>query len=311
MRIFVTQEIDPAGLALLEEAGHEVVLRSGVRPISRAELLESVRGCQGLLSMLTERVDGAVMDAGPLQIVANHAVGFENVDTEAAKARGVVCTNTPGVLTDATADMAWALVLAVSRRLLEGDRLVRDGAFHGWHPMALRGKDLHGARLGIVGMGRIGRAVARRARAFGMEVVYSRGRAGGIPASQVSLELLLESSDVVSLHCPLTPDTRHLLDEAALRRMKDDAVLVNTARGPVVDEAALVRVLQSGHLMGAGLDVFEGEPQVEPGLLGLHNVVLLPHLGSATVETRRKMALAAAANLVAFGRGEAPPDRVA
>lgn len=309
--IFVTQAIDPVALALLEEAGHAVRVRSGPRPCSRAELLAGVQGAAGLLCMLTERVDAEVLDAAPgLRVVANHAVGYENLDLEAARARGVVCTNTPGVLTAATADLTWALLLAVARRVAEGDRLVRAGRWEGWHPLMLRGLELEGARLGVVGMGRIGRAVARRALAFGMEVVHTGGRAGGLPAAAVTLETLLETSDVVSLHCPLTPETHHLLDEAALCRMKRGAVLVNTARGPVVDEAALVRVLQDGHLLGAGLDVFEEEPRVHPGLLGREDVVLLPHLGSATEATRRRMGLMAARNLLAVLAGEAPPDRV-
>lgn len=311
MEVFVTQAVDPAALALLEEAGHRVRVRRGPRPCTRSELLEGVAGAAGLLCMLTERVDAEVFAAAPaLRVVANHAVGYENLDLEAARARGIACTNTPGVLTAATADLAWALILAVARRVAEGDRLVRAGRWEGWHPLMLRGLELEGARLGIVGMGRIGRAVARRALAFGMEVVHHRGRAGGIPAAAVTLETLLETSDVVSLHCPLTPDTHHLLDEAALRRMKPGAVLVNTARGPVVDEAALVRVLRDGQLLGAGLDVFEAEPRVHPGLLDREDVVLLPHLGSATEATRRKMGRMAAENVVAVLAGEAPPNSV-
>ena len=306
MHVFITQAIDPAGIDLLEAAGHTVTLRSHTHPIPRAELLAGVAKADALLCMLTDKVDAELLDAGPaLKVVANYAVGFDNLDVAAAKARGIVCTNTPGVLTAATADLAWALLLAVGRHVLPGDKAVRSGQFFGWHPMDLRGMELEGARLGIVGMGRIGKAVARRGLAFGMDVVYTRGRAGGLPAAAVPLETLLATSDVVSLHCPLTPDTRHLLDAAALRSMKPGAILINTARGPVVDEAALVAVLQEGHLMGAGLDVFEGEPAVHPGLMGLDNVVMLPHLGSATVATRRKMALMAAGNVAAVLAGEA------
>lgn len=303
-RVLVTQAIDDAGRAILDAAGFDVDVRAGEAPITRAALLDRVRGCAGLISMPTDRIDGAVLAAGPLRVVAQHAVGLDNVDLDAARARGVVVTNTPDVLTAATADLAMALLLAAARRVVEGDRLLRAGGFHGWRPLLLRGLDLDGARLGIVGLGRIGQAVAARARAFGMTVVH-HGRSDGLP-----LAALLESCDVVSLHCPLTPETRHLIDAAALARMKPGAILVNTARGPVVDEAALVAALASGHLGGAALDVFEGEPAVHPGLLALDNVVLAPHIGSATVGARRRMAVKAAENLVAALTGAAPPDRV-
>ncbi|MCB9529685.1 MAG: D-glycerate dehydrogenase [Myxococcales bacterium] len=303
-RVLVTQAIDDAGRAILEAAGFAVDVRAGEAPITREALLDRVRGCAGLISMPTDRIDAAVLDAGPLRVVAQHAVGLDNVDLDAARARGVVVTNTPDVLTAATADLAMALLLAAARRVVEGDRLLRAGGFHGWRPLLLRGLDLDGARLGVVGLGRIGQAVAARARAFGMTVVH-HGRRDGLP-----LAALLESCDVVSLHCPLTPATRHLIDAAALARMKPGAILVNTARGPVVDEAALVAALRSGHLGGAALDVFEGEPAVHPGLLALDNVVLAPHIGSATVGARRRMAVKAAENLVAALTGAAPPDRV-
>ncbi|MCB9680508.1 MAG: D-glycerate dehydrogenase [Alphaproteobacteria bacterium] len=307
MRVLVTQPIDPAGRALLDAAGLDVTVHPGPAPMTPAALREAVRGCAGLISMPTDRIDGDVLDAGPVRVVAQHAVGLDNVDLDAARARGVVVTNTPGVLTDATADLAMALLLAASRHVVAGDRLVRRGGFQGWRPMMLRGLDLAGARLGIVGFGRIGRAVARRAAAFGMEVVHS-GRPGaddGLP-----FDTLLATSDVVSLHCPLTPATHHLVDAAALARMKPTAVLVNTARGPVVDEAALAAALRAGRLAAAALDVFEAEPVVHPDLLDLDNVVLAPHLGSATWQTRRAMATKAATNLLAFVGGQAPPDRV-
>ncbi|MCB9542054.1 MAG: D-glycerate dehydrogenase [Myxococcales bacterium] len=303
-RVLVTQAIDDAGRAILEAAGFAVDVRAGDAPITREALLDRVRGCAGLISMPTDRIDAAVLDAGPLRVVAQHAVGLDNVDLDAARDRGVVVTNTPDVLTAATADLAMALLLAAARRVVEGDRLLRAGGFHGWRPLLLRGLDLDGARLGVVGLGRIGQAVAARARAFGMTVVH-HGRRDGLP-----LAALLESCDVVSLHCPLTPATRHLIDAAALARMKPGAILVNTARGPVVDEAALVAALESGHLGGAALDVFEGEPAVHPGLLALDNVVLAPHIGSATVGARRRMAVKAAENLVAALTGATPPDRV-
>ncbi len=305
MRALITQEIDPAGLEILQAAGIEVVQYSAPAPIPRDELLARVQGCQALMPMPTDRVDDAVMAAGPLLVVANHAVGVDNVDLEAARARGVVVTNTPGVLTEATADLTMALILACARRVVEADRLVRDGGFQGWRPTMLRGMDLWGAQLGIVGKGRIGTAVARRAAAFGMEIAWNTRRKG------MAFEELLATSDVVSLHCPLTPETRHLIGADQLAAMKPGAILINTARGPVVDEAALARALKTGAIAGAGLDVFEAEPAVHPDLLPLSNVVLLPHLGSATWQTRRRMAEKAARNLVAALRGEAPPDRVA
>ena len=304
MRVLVTRAIHPTGTRLLRAAGLTVDERVAERPISRAELLSRVGGCAGLVPMPTDRVDGAVMDAGPVRVVANHAVGTDNIDLAAAAERGVAVTNTPGVLTEATADLALALMLAAGRRLIEGDRMVRQGRFHGWAPDMLVGADLHGAVLGLVGPGRIGRAVARRAEAFGMEVI-SRSRSEGPPLLE-----LLARSDVVSLHCPLTAETRHLIGPVELRAMKATAVLVNTARGPVVDEGALAQALREGWIAAAGLDVFEEEPRVHPDLLALDNVVLLPHLGSATRSSREAMARLAAEGAVAVLTGGAPEHRV-
>jgi glyoxylate reductase len=301
----LTQPIDPAGEALLQEAGVDLVRCDAPAPIGREALLAQAAGCAGLLCMPSDRVDAAVMDAGPLRVISNHAVGVDNIDLDAARSRGIVVTNTPGVLTEATADLAMTLLLAAARRVIEGDRLVREGLFTGWGPLTLRGADLWGARLGIVGMGRIGSAVARRAEAFGMEIVH-HSRSGGLALSE-----LVETSDFISLHCPLTAGTRHLIGEAELRSMKETAILVNTARGAVVDEAALARALAGDWIAGAGLDVFEDEPRAHPDLLGLENVVLLPHLGSATWRTRRRMATLAARNLIAALRGETPPHPIA
>ena len=303
-RVLVTATIDPAGMAVLEAAGLDVAVWTDPRPMPRAALLEQLDGRVGLLSMLTDAIDGAVLDAGPLRVVAQHAVGINNIDLDAARRRGVVVTNTPGSLTDATADLTLALLLAATRHVVAGDRLVRAGGFHGWKPQMMCGLALRGATLGVVGWGRIGRAVAQRAEAFGMTVLH-HSRRSGVPLAE-----LLERSDVVSLHCPLTPDTRHLIGAAELRALGPRGVLINTARGPVVDEAALARALSEGWIAAAGLDVFEDEPAVHPGLLGLDNVVLCPHLGSATVGARRQMAVQAATNLVAALRGEEPPDRV-
>jgi glyoxylate reductase len=257
--------------------------------------------------MLHDRVDERFLAAAgeQLRVVANVAVGYDNVDVDAARRHGVTVTNTPGVLTDATADLAIALLLAVTRRIGEGERLIRSQQPWAWAIDFMLGRGLRGKTLGIVGFGAIGRATADRARAFGMEVVYTRRGEGG-----VELDELLERSHAVSLHCPLTAETRHLIDAEALARMRDDAYLVNTARGPVVDEAALAAALRDGAIAGAALDVFEREPEVHPGLIGLDNAVLVPHLGSATIETRTAMAELAAANVVAVLAGKDPPTPV-
>lgn len=297
MRVLITQDIDPAGISILTRAGLSVDLVRSDAPIADLDLRYRVKGCAGVLSMLTDRIDADFMDAGPVRAIAQHAVGTDNIDLDAARSRGITVTHTPGVLTAATADFAMALLLGVARHLHPAHTLVSEGRFHGWHPTLLRGLELDGARLGIIGWGRIGQAVAQRAEAFGMEVVH-HSRRSGLPLSE-----LLATSDVVSLHCPLTPDTHHLLDADALAQMKPGALLVNTARGPVVDEAALVDALERGHLAGAGLDVFEQEPRVHEGLIGRDNVLLAPHLGSATVACRRKMAVMAATDLVAALQG--------
>lgn len=305
MRVLVTQEIDPVGVDLLRQAGHDVEQRVGPAPIPTDELLGRLPGCAALVPMPTDRVDAAVLATPGLRVVACHSVGVDHVDLDAARRLGVVVTNTPGVLTEATADLTLALLLAVARRLGEGERLLRRGDFHGWRPTMLRGLDLRGATLGIVGMGRIGRAVADRARAFGM-VVRGCTSTGGEP-----LSTLLAESDVLSLHCPLTPATRHLLRAETLATMKRGAHVINTARGAVVDEDALADALEAGHLGGAGLDVHAAEPAVHPRLLRREDVVLLPHLGSATWQTRRAMAERAAQNAIAVLAGQPAPDRVA
>ncbi len=304
MRVLVTQDIDPAGIAILTQAGLDVDVLASDSPAADVVLRFRIRDCVGLLSMLTDTVDADLMDSAPLKVIAQHAVGVNNIDLAAAARRGIVVTNTPGVLTDATADFTLALLLTLARRVLEGDRCVRQGQFFGWHPLQLRGLALRGARLGIIGKGRIGNAVAQRAAAFGMDVVH-HNRSSGIPLSE-----LLRTSDVVSIHCPLTPETHHLIESSTLAKMKPGAFLINVARGPIVDENALVEALQSGHLGGAALDVYEDEPRLHPGLLSLENVVLAPHLGSATTSARRKMAVMAATDLVAVLRGEEPVYRV-
>jgi glyoxylate reductase len=310
-KIVVTRNLPASALDALRDSGADVWVSPHDRALEPAELHAAVAGADAVVTMLHDRVDGAFLDAAgdQLQVVANVAVGYDNVDTDAARARGVTVTNTPGVLTDATADLAIALLLAITRRVGEGERLIRSERPWAWSIDFMLGRGLRGKTLGIVGYGEIGQATAARARAFGLEVVYTKRSRGDDPA-QVELEELLERSHFVSLHCPLTPETRHLIDAEALARMRDDAYLINTARGPVVDEAALAAALRDGVIAGAGLDVFEREPEVHHGLIGLDNVVLIPHLGSATVETRTAMAELAAANATAVLAGDAPPTPV-
>jgi glyoxylate reductase len=306
-RIVVTRGLPEPALAALRGSGASVWVSPEDRALEPGELHAAVRGADAAVVMLHDRVDDAFLDAagGQLRVVANVAVGYDNVDVEAVRRRGVRFTNTPGVLTDATADLAIALMLAITRRLGEGERLLRAREPWAWAIDFMLGRGLRGKTLGIVGYGEIGRAVADRARAFGMVVIFTRRSTGGVTLAQ-----LLERSDVVSLHCPLTEETRHLIDADALRAMRDDAYLVNTARGPVVDEAALAAALRDGVIAGAALDVFEREPEVHPALLELDNVVLVPHLGSATRETRTAMAELAVANVLAVLRGDEPPTAV-
>ncbi len=311
--VLLTRRVPSSVVARLEERC-TVDIYEGQDAIPAAELKARLAGKQALMCLLTDRVDGAVLDAGPgLRIVANIAVGFDNIDIAAARARGVIVTNTPDVLTEATADLTWGLILAVTRRIAEGERLLRRGEWAGWALDFMLGSDLRGKQLGVIGLGRIGRAVAARAGAFGMRVAFTTlepgadgGDAAGPGWARLSLDELLTSSDVVSLHVPLTPATRHLVDRRVILRMKRGAYLVNTSRGPVVDEAALAWALREGLIAGAALDVYEQEPLVHPDLLGLENVVLAPHLGSATVETRTAMADLAARNVLAVLSG-APP----
>jgi glyoxylate reductase len=313
-RVVVTGRIPETALEKLR-AEHEVDAWSGPESIGREELLRRVAGADAVVSLLTERIDAELLDAaGPqLKVVANVAVGYDNIDVPACTERGIVATNTPGVLTEATADIALGLILTATRRLGEGERLIRSGQAWKWGMFFLLGSSLQGKTLGIVGMGGIGQATARRAKAFGMEIVYqSRSEidpaiAAELGARRVELDELLAISDVVSLHCPYGPATHHLIGAAQLASMKGSAYLVNTARGPIVDEAALASALRDGQIAGAGLDVFENEPSVHPGLLELENVVLVPHLGSATVETRTAMAMLAADNTLAVLSDERPP----
>jgi glyoxylate reductase len=311
----VTAALPGRAREMLAAAGE---VRSGpeAERMERADLLALVDGVDVAVTMLYDRVDEELLEAaGPgLRGVCNVAVGFDNVDLAACARRGIVVTNTPGVLEDATADIAFGLILAATRRLGEGERLIRAGRPWQWGMGFMLGHDLRGARLGIVGLGGIGSRVAHRGRAFGMEIAYaSRGEsphAADLEATRLDLDELLATADVVSLHAPLTPETRHLIGARELALMKPTATLVSTARGAVVDEAALAQALKEGVITAAGLDVFEHEPQVYPALLELENVVLVPHLGSATVETRAAMAELAARNAIAVAGGEPPPTPV-
>ena len=317
-RVFVARPIPDAGLDIVRAAAETSVWPDDLPP-PREALLEHVRGVDGLLALLTDRVDDELLDAaGPsLRVVSNFAVGYDNIDVEACARRGVAVGNTPGVLTETTADLAFALLMAVARRLPEGQAYVREDRWRTWGPLLLLGKDVHGATLGLVGFGRIGREVARRASGFGMRILYhARHRAEPdvereLDATFVTLDELLEGSDFVSLHTVLSPETHHLIDSAALGRMKPGSVLINTSRGAVVDPVALAEALRSGHLFGAGLDVTEPEPlRADDPLVGLPNCLVVPHVGSATVRTRDRMAEKAARNLVAGIHGEPLPDPV-
>jgi glyoxylate reductase len=302
--VLVTRPLPDGAMRTLESA---LDVRRAPEPLDVPGLHAAVKGCDGIVCLLTEKIDAALLDAaGPsLKVVSNVAVGYDNIDVAAAKTRGVIVTNTPNVLTNATAELTWALILAITRRIGEGERLLRGGRWKGWALDFMTGMELAGKRLGVVGAGRIGRAVAARAGVFGMTVAFADVTVGaemdGHPV--VPLDELVTTADVLTLHVPLTPDTRHLINRALLERMKPTAYLVNTARGPVVDEPALAWALKSGVIAGAALDVFEREPIVHADLLGLENAVLVPHIGSATRETRAAMADLAARNAVAVLTG--------
>ena len=319
-KVFITRALPQVAVRKLYEVldPNDVAIYSKDQVITRDDLLDGVQGVEGLLPILTETVDKAVMDAaGPqLKIIANYAVGFNNIDVVEATSRGIIVTNTPGVLTETTADLTWALILATARRLGEGERYLRAGQWKSWAPQLLLGVDVHGKTLGIFGMGRIGQAVARRAKGFNMRIIYTSPSpldpviADELGAAQVDKATLLAESDILTLHCPLLPETRHVFGAPEFMAMKKSAILINTTRGPVVDEDALANALKAGEIFAAALDVFEEEPKVHPALLECENALLIPHLGSATLETRTSMAEIAVSNLVAYFRGETPPTCV-
>ena len=316
-KVVITGKIPAIAVERLR-AEHEVLSWDEPVAISRDELLKRVKGADAIVSLLTEKVDAELLDAaGPqLKVVSNVAVGYNNIDVPACKERNVLVTNTPGVLTEATADIAMALILMSTRRLAEGERVIRKQDPWQWGMFYMLGSGIQGNQLGIVGMGLIGAAVARRAKAFGMTIAYTKrtpldaATAKELDAKHMSMDELLATSDVVSLHCPYSPETHHLMNAETIGKMKKSAYLINTARGPVVDEAALADALKRNVIAGAGLDVFEHEPKVHEGLLGLDNAVLIPHLGSATVETRTAMANTAATNSLAVLAGKTVPNLV-
>ena len=316
MQILVTRSLPGNALDNLALSA-EIELWNETYPIPEYDLKKMIKGKDGLLCLLTDSINASIMDVAgdSLKIISNYAVGFNNIDLEAAKKRGIVVTNTPGVLTDATADLAWALLFATARRIAESDAYLRSGAWSGWDPSLMLGVDISGATLGIVGTGRIGAAFAMRSKGFNMKVVYTDEEPNeslekGLVAIRLPLDELLKTSDFISLHVPLLPATKHLIGERELRLMKPTAILINTSRGPVIDEEALAIALDKGIIRGAGLDVYEFEPTVNPMLLNQKNAVLLPHIASATNTTREKMAHMAVENLIAFIKGEAPPNRV-
>ena len=315
-KVLVTARLAGEVIDALHEA-YDLEAHLDDHPIGRERLLDSIADKEGLIPIITDTIDRDLLDRAPkLRVVANFGVGYNNIDVDGATERGILVTNTPDVLTDATADLTFALILALARRVVELDALTRRGDFKTWAPMLNLSREVSGKNLGIVGMGRIGRAVARRAMGFGMHVLYcdpcrlDEALEKTLNAEQVGLEELIRKADFVSLHVPLTEETRHLISSGALQLMKKESYLINVSRGPVVDESALVAALKAGTIAGAGLDVYEKEPSLAPGLTDLANVVLLPHVGSATVETRTKMARLAFENLRAALAGEVPPNLV-
>ncbi len=317
-KVFITREIPEPALSLLKEKGFNVSVNPHDRVLTKEEILEGAKGCEGLLPLLTDKIDAEVMDGigAQLKVIANYAVGFDNINVEEARKRGIAVTNTPGVLTEAVAEHAFALLMAIARRVPESDAFTRAGKYIGWAPMLLLGSEVHGKTLGIVGLGRIGSALAKKAvKGFDMKVLYqdvkpSEDFEKEFGAEYRALPELLQRADFVSIHVPLLETTRHLIGEKELRTMLKSAYLINTSRGPIVDEKALVRALKEGWIRGAALDVFENEPALADGLADLPNVVLTPHTASATFEARSAMARLAAENIIAALEGRTPPNLV-
>jgi len=313
-KLFITRYIPEEAIKRLEEV-FEVEIFPENRAITHEELKEKVKDIDALICLLTDNIDHEIIEAASnLKCISVYAVGYNNIDVEAATKHSIVICNTPGVLTETTADLAWALIMSCARRIVEADRFVREGKFQGWEPMLMLGNDIFGKTLGIIGMGRIGRAVAHRALGFDMKVIYYDPQVDpeSLPSDYVSVDLttLCQNSDFISIHTPLTPKTRHLIGEKEFNLMKPTAILINTARGPIIDEQALISALKENKIASAGLDVYENEPVIPEELIKLSNVILLPHIGSASYETRTKMALLAAENAIAVIEGKNPPARV-
>lgn len=320
MKIFVTRPIPEVGIKMLKDKGFDVVINDAAadRAATKEELLGGIKDSDAVLSVLTDKITAEVVDAGTvLKVIANYAVGFDNIDTEAAKQKNIMVTNTPGVLTDTVAEHTFALMLSIAHRISEADRFTRAGKYHAWGPQMLLGTDLSGKTLGVVGLGRIGSRVAHHAvKGFGMKVVYTDPKPNsefekeyGAQFTQ-SLEDLLKQCDFISIHVPLLPETQHLINEERLGLMKPTSYLINTSRGPIVDEKALARALREKWIRGAALDVFEFEPEIAPALKELDNVIITPHIASATEETRNKMAEMAAQNIIDALEGRVPPNLI-
>lgn len=318
MKVFVTRQIPEAGIKMLREKGYDVEVSDFDGVLPREKLLEKVKGADAILSLLTDKINAEIFDAaGPqLKIVANYAVGYDNLDLEAAKKRGVMMTNTPEVLTESVAEHTIALMFTIARRIVESDQFMRDGKYVSWAPLLFLGNDLVGKILGLIGLGRIGTAVAKRMHdGFDMKIIYYDVKRNEELEKQYHLEYknlddLLKESDFISIHVPLLAATKHLIGESQLKMMKKTAYLINTSRGPVIDEKALVKALKSGEIKGAALDVYENEPKMAPGLAELPNTVLTPHTASATEETRAKMSELAAENIIAALEGKTPPSLI-
>lgn len=315
-RVYVTRKIPEVGVRRLKERCEEVLLSSDDRIPTEDEIIEFAKNKDGMLCLLTDPITKRVIDnLDSVKIIANYAVGYDNIDVEYATNKGIIVTNTPGVLTNATAELTWALIFAVARRITEADNFVREGKFKGWGATLLLGTEIKGKTLGIIGAGRIGTEVGLKSKAFDMQIVYTDMRSNPIfekklGAKRVALHELLKMSDFVCIHVPLTSETYHLIGKEEFKIMKNSAYLINTSRGSVVDESALIEALENGEIKGAGLDVYEKEPHIPSRLQSLRNVVLLPHIGSATVDSRNKMAILAADNLISALEGRIPPNIV-
>jgi len=315
MKIFVTRKIPEPGLDLLRSK-FELEINPENRVLTKEEIMHGIKGKDGLICLLTDTIDKEVIYEEPkLKMISNYAVGYDNIDVKAATERGIPVSNTPGILTDTTAEMAWALLFSVARRIVEGDKFTRNRKFNGWDPLLMLGQDISHKTLGIIGAGRIGTSFALKSKGFDMDVLYFSNKRNDIlereiNAKKVVFHELLKKSDYISIHVPLTPSTHHLIGKKELKMMKKNAILINTSRGPVIDEKALVKALKERWIFGAGLDVYEYEPHIEDELFDLDNIVLQPHSASATYETRTKMALVAAKNMIAGLDGKIPPNCV-